>query len=844
MSPDVDITPEVLCSLIEEKVRANFDPQSPPNMVQLLQIVEVISREYPKARTRTLFRERSEELGRLSTEVRSLGTVIAIELNGQELFIIYSHDINIAFYYRTGNPTDIAEIMRQFDESFFPAYSASRSARRSGHTVNLYLPFLLGLGATLTPAVAWAATTSAAQEATLQWWIRFLVTLGIIGVIGNFLNAYIMYKKWKRDRTIAKNPPAAYRIMGQVTLFFSGLGSAGLIILYPTYINCAIAFGILTLYLSPLLLYFYYKREIASSSKPNHKPNQPQRGSSPKSLLPFIIGLSAVLAPTVAWATGETTNKQAEPSLLYLGIMLGLMAAIIISAPVKLKRKITATYQAILLDHFANKFLNDKKDIRSLNCFIEAIQDFNGGTILYLDGVAFGRALGETMAWVDAALISLEKEVKDEGVRRHISGYLKALHSARFKKEKFFGVVSRYQDFSKFVDYWCRGVKPEVAITQREAEDFTNAMREFMQASPQLLRSDGMRLIRYEGIMRSSVRKTIALHFSLMIFGLGIIASLLYTHSILLFFVGALLFFLGVYPTIEYGTDSGATEEAKEKIEEVFGQNRGAASVSAGPSAKSILPFVVASLPALFGCWRTPQPPQPQQPQQQQPQPTQTREQKMREVEEAEVNRLIAELQDKQGLPSDRAQAARELGLKRSPRAIKALIDAFQDETPVQTMASAALAKMGEPAFQPLAEALRYGNVKARKSAIYALKEMKPPPVEAALFFIAALEDENPYVREVAADALGSRSAQSDELVPALIKALGDEVEEVRENAARSLGERGVEATEAIPLLESLAQDDPDELIREVAAEAVRKIKAVQQGSEQGMRLQIPRRSP
>ncbi len=86
-----------------------------------------------------------------------------------------------------------------------------------------------------------------------------------------------------------------------------------------------------------------------------------------------------------------------------------------------------------------------------------------------------------------------------------------------------------------------------------------------------------------------------------------------------------------------------------------------------------------------------------------------------------------------------------------------------------------------------------------------------------------AVGDEDEYVREAAADALGEMGPEAKDAVPALIQTLGDGDEHVRRAAADALGEMGPEAKEAVPaLLQAL--EDAEWSVREAAAVALGKI--------------------
>ena len=80
----------------------------------------------------------------------------------------------------------------------------------------------------------------------------------------------------------------------------------------------------------------------------------------------------------------------------------------------------------------------------------------------------------------------------------------------------------------------------------------------------------------------------------------------------------------------------------------------------------------------------------------------------------------------------------------------------------------------------------------------------------------AALKDERPVVRKMAALVLGDLAPDSRAAIPALIETLGDAEEGVRRRAAVALGQFGPEATAAIPALRA-ALDDSDEGVRSFA---------------------------
>ncbi|MER3501614.1 MAG: PBS lyase [Candidatus Fervidibacterota bacterium] len=100
-----------------------------------------------------------------------------------------------------------------------------------------------------------------------------------------------------------------------------------------------------------------------------------------------------------------------------------------------------------------------------------------------------------------------------------------------------------------------------------------------------------------------------------------------------------------------------------------------------------------------------------------------------------------------------------------------------------------ALVKIGEPAVEPLIEALRDRDWEVRWAAAYALGKIGKPAVEP---LIEALRDRDGKVRRAAADALGAIG--DARAVEPLIEALRDRDWEVREAAVNALGKIAVEA--------------------------------------------------
>ena len=124
-------------------------------------------------------------------------------------------------------------------------------------------------------------------------------------------------------------------------------------------------------------------------------------------------------------------------------------------------------------------------------------------------------------------------------------------------------------------------------------------------------------------------------------------------------------------------------------------------------------------------------------------------------------------------------------------------IDALRDsEASVRLDAAYSLGTSGEPAVEPLIDALRHApqpgettDEPIRLNAANALSAIGSPAVPA---LISLLNDDSPWwVRATAADTLGDVGEPSTDAVPALLRALEDESEWVRRNAANALGTIG-----------------------------------------------------
>jgi HEAT repeat protein len=90
-------------------------------------------------------------------------------------------------------------------------------------------------------------------------------------------------------------------------------------------------------------------------------------------------------------------------------------------------------------------------------------------------------------------------------------------------------------------------------------------------------------------------------------------------------------------------------------------------------------------------------------------------------------------------------------------------------------------------------------------------------------YWLAALKDKNPRVRQKAVEALGNVGKADPAAIPALIGALQDPNPTIRGKAALALLKSGPDAQEAIPALTQLLEDK-DPKVRLYAAKALERI--------------------
>lgn len=183
--------------------------------------------------------------------------------------------------------------------------------------------------------------------------------------------------------------------------------------------------------------------------------------------------------------------------------------------------------------------------------------------------------------------------------------------------------------------------------------------------------------------------------------------------------------------------------------------------------------------------------------------------------------------------------------------AVLPLIDALKDEdSGVRYYSTLALEFINDPrAIKPLYPLLKDDDGELRYEVALALPRFG---IEDTSFFLAALNDNDWRMRSSAAIVLGENSTQ--EALEPISKLLKDEIEDVRWSAVEALGRLGSKEAvpfvievasdkskrvrwrvaavlgkladeQALPTLDYLCLNDPDPSVREIATEAVKKLR-------------------
>lgn len=181
--------------------------------------------------------------------------------------------------------------------------------------------------------------------------------------------------------------------------------------------------------------------------------------------------------------------------------------------------------------------------------------------------------------------------------------------------------------------------------------------------------------------------------------------------------------------------------------------------------------------------------------------------------------------------PAARMKAANTLGFMQmdAAEAVLALIDTLEDSyEPVRRNAIYALGAIGEPAVEPLIEALSAEQEAFEAEPILhicdAAHGLAAIGAKAVPALITALEDERENVRASAAYALGEMGPVAAEAVDGLVALLTDASEEVRRHATSALGMIKVPVSKTVPALMHILENPEDTDLAFFAAQALTRI--------------------
>jgi HEAT repeat protein len=193
---------------------------------------------------------------------------------------------------------------------------------------------------------------------------------------------------------------------------------------------------------------------------------------------------------------------------------------------------------------------------------------------------------------------------------------------------------------------------------------------------------------------------------------------------------------------------------------------------------------------------------------------------------EAGVPGLIDALKQKP-LQGRAAMVLARIGPAAAP-ALAPLLAALDDPAPAARQeilfALSAIGPAAKPAVPALVKLLTYAEEGTNYAAAYALGKIGPPAIDAKPALQNGLQARNEIVRVACAWALARIDPECSETppaVPVLMANLARPEAMTRLNAAASLRCLGPQAAEALPALKEALNDD-NELVREMAAEAIR----------------------
>ncbi len=194
------------------------------------------------------------------------------------------------------------------------------------------------------------------------------------------------------------------------------------------------------------------------------------------------------------------------------------------------------------------------------------------------------------------------------------------------------------------------------------------------------------------------------------------------------------------------------------------------------------------------------------------------------------VEILVGKLRDPD--PNNRLYAIYALGKISDPKMVRPLVEVLDSEE-IGWLAAKALVNIGQPALQPLLEALFSERRNVRLYATYALGEIRDP--RAARGILRMFQDPDPLVLDTAAEALITIGERS--VIPAVTQMLGSTQPRVRQRALDVLGQLG-DASLADTI--SSLINDPDREVVKSAVTALGNIGAATSCALAGRLLALP----
>jgi hypothetical protein len=202
---------------------------------------------------------------------------------------------------------------------------------------------------------------------------------------------------------------------------------------------------------------------------------------------------------------------------------------------------------------------------------------------------------------------------------------------------------------------------------------------------------------------------------------------------------------------------------------------------------------------------------------------------------EAAVPGLIKALEDgRHPVDNSAIIALGEIGPQASD-AVPALVKKLGSYYPANESAKTAIEKIlphTKQQVQAMIRAMGYSDPLVRIQAMKYLGEIGPKAKVAIPVLTKAFGDNDPQVRLEAVDAALKIEGENESIAPAFIMLLNDPEPELREKALLTLRNIGHSDVGYLNILQNVANNDPDESIRELASDSLRKFQFAKLSTE------------